>query len=406
MKYKKSEFNVDININEYLKDYSCLKKILAKNLINESSINEIENFFNKGVKLTKIKAKKEFSKFLSILLAEKTYEHEYQTNNHAFLCCLLKEKHGEYYNVSYTALQDKIKFNSKNLVSNQNIGAKAIFSNKLLMNKTENDLNVKDLEDNYLETIRDQTPTQIGLIIDLETKEVFLDKKIASKIYPKTKIKDYFCLQSARCEYLILEVWNIFSSYMQLETITLFDYLFFKYVYNESVGKTFLIFKNKLKDYNYIRHIFFKMYDNEDPSIIHNTNFCINEFNTIRLSHYNLKEHEEHYFTKEEIEKLKTVFISIGINNSFVLLSETFIDSNFSEKIEGFLREQWDYMCMATTIKTLLVPKRSYLVKNDYFSHQLSSEDFDRAHLLQNIYNKSNTLEEQIKKNIIEKYKI
>lgn len=91
----------------------------------------------------------EFKIFINRLLS--TPLKDKQRNNHFFLQSLLAEKTDQYLRVSYPTLFKKFKYSKVIKVVEKNI-----YSNKILTNETENILNVKILEDKFIEFIRKQ----------------------------------------------------------------------------------------------------------------------------------------------------------------------------------------------------------------------------------------------------------
>ncbi len=151
MKMDKNKFNVELNLFDYFQYY----RYFREKLINKNYDLNSDVWTKNSLLVTKYKdIHLEFKIFINRLLS--TPLKDKQRNNHFFLQSLLAEKTDQYLRVSYPTLFKKFKYSKAIKVVEKNIFVKNIYSNKILTNETENILNVKILEDKFIEFIRKQ----------------------------------------------------------------------------------------------------------------------------------------------------------------------------------------------------------------------------------------------------------
>lgn len=387
MQMLKNKFDVELNLFDYFQYYQYFRE----KLINKNYDLNSEKWIKKSLLVTKNKnIHMDFKIFTHKLLS--TPFKEKQNNNHFFLRTLLAEKNEQYLRVSYSALYKKLEnLNIEEIkIGDQNISAKNIYSNKILTNETESLLQVNKLENEFIKFIRKQEIKKLKpkIIFDFEEKILYIDDKEQIKFIQN--IQDYVALQMIRNESIFLNLIELFKQYTDFENCTFFDYLFFKYIYNYSIKIHFKNMQEKLKDFNYVRVQNFLLPDFSPLK------FCMNEFNTIRLSAFAPIEEYVECFAEEDYQELENIFISVARSNSFIFLSKIPLSNHVLEKINIFLRKAWNHICLSTTLRTFLIPINSQFLDVRFFKTQLNEEDYNRTMLLENLFEKADIFEKKI----------
>lgn len=369
MKILKNKHNTEFNLFNYFEYFQLFRKELIDKNYDLNSEQWIKSSFLINNYANTHSNFKDFArKILNTKFEEK------QSNNHFFLKALLADKQDQYLRISYPNLYKNMeKINFKEIkIGDKNIAARKIYSNKILMNETESILKINFLENIFINLIRNKDEKHLGINF-------------------KKNIKDYFALQIVRSEFLFLDLMAIFiNRNINIEQLTFFDYLFFKYIYNISVKFHFKEMQNKLKDFDYIS---LQNFISNDFSPL---NFCMNEFNTIRLSALLYNSENKASFSKVEHAEIENIFVSVGLNNSFVFLSKNPLSDTMREKANDLLRELWDYTCLSTTLRTFLVPVNSQFFNSEFFKQQLKDEDYNRTLQLKNLFEQSEIFEKKI----------